>query len=250
MLWANALFPLWDSVTPSAHTDQFPHRWNKQTKLCCQLPGSCLQPHVSNNGTVGPIESIMKSGRSFRSHLIKTFRQNDSSVCMEGVCERGAKPYFRGITTKASCFLDCWVLRACDLGHGQQSPSPSRVRQASDSKGFLDGCRVWVCARNSRGRALVPEPRTMALQVPKVPCSPRHFVLWRAPVEFPPNRRSCPSRGWKGVFVLGWGRGTLPIMHRCWLAENKQKQTILLIDLLSQSFWSIQRIEIANNTVS
>lgn len=221
MLWANALFPLWDSVTHSAHTDQFPHRLNKHTKLCCQLPGSYLQAHVSNNGTVGPTEAIMKSGRSFRSDLIKTFRQNDSSLCVEVVCERGSKPCVRGITTKASCFHDCWGLHAYDLGHGQQSPSPSRVRQASDSKGFLDGCLVWVCARSSRGRELFPEPRMMALQVPKVPCSPRHFVLWRAPVEFPPNRRNCPSRAMEGCVCVGvWERD---ITHNAQMLTGREQ---------------------------
>lgn len=172
----------------------------------------------------------MKSDWSFRTHLIKTFRQNYSSVSQEGGYEGGLKPNFTGINTKPSCFHYCWVVHSYDLGPDRGS-LPSWVEAGASLQRLLGFLRVSAGRRQGRDGGTFLEPRTMALFLPIGPCSSRHFVLQRTPLDFPKVSETAQGEG-TGVCTWRWGWGTFLIMLRCRLAGNKAHYSLLCQVLL------------------
>lgn len=143
MLWASAPFPFCDSAVHKlhSHTVHVHHHINNHTKRAVSTPLLFIVLVFQTTELLiqQTLLCLMKSDRPFRSHLIKTFRQNYSSVCREGGYEEGLKPNLQGSTENLVAFMiiEQYIPMTLDL---TESPSPVGLRQVPDLKGCLDPC--------------------------------------------------------------------------------------------------------------
>ena len=178
--------------------------------------------------------------RSFRSHLIKTFRQNYSSVCWEGIYEESSKTNFREINTKPSCFHNGWELHACHLDPDQVS-FPRWVEAGTRQQKLLGSVWVSVGRRGGREGGAIPWAQNTGSVPSHSPMQPEALCVIRNSFGFFQSLRNCPSGG---VYIcVCWGAGE----GHSWKCTDVDWQgTRHIIHRSAKSFWSTQRTEIAN----